>query len=355
MIDFSSTVIKSLVVHRVGNKLRDEGIVISKGLYQSNDDQLYELLLKYFLPPFIKIDTSYRFDHEADLKFNEVYSFVDELFKGASFYEQSVKVVRHLYNKSSHPKIKQREFYMLHLLGCKVDGVEVDAIGIFVSENKDMFLKVTEGSGGLKLNYEKGINIEKLDKGCLIYNLDEESGYRISIVDNSNRNKNEALYWKDDFLMLSSRRNEQFFTKAYLNICSKFCDDVYAKQNDVDKSDVVILKHDTLKYFSENDEFNMEEFSEDVLMKRGCSSDFEEYKKKFEDENRVPLADSFSISTPIVKKVGRTIRNQIKLDTGFEIKINPLTEEEELEQNLEKGFDSEKGMFYYKVYFRTEL
>ena len=41
-----------------------------------------------------------------------------------------------------------------------------------------------------------GVNINKLDKGCLIFNTNKEDCYVVSVVDNSNRG--EAKYWVED-------------------------------------------------------------------------------------------------------------------------------------------------------------
>src|ERR1051325_5146423 len=51
----------------------------------------------------------------------------------------------------------------------------------------------------LQLNEEDDININKLDKGCLIFNIEEENGYKVSVIDSISK-QNEAVYWKDAFL-----------------------------------------------------------------------------------------------------------------------------------------------------------
>jgi len=75
----------------------------------------------------------------------------------------------------------------------------LDAVGLFKSENKDTYLKVEPVMEGYEIESRQGININKLDKGCLVFNTDKENGYVLSIVDNTNKG-NEAQYWKDDFL-----------------------------------------------------------------------------------------------------------------------------------------------------------
>jgi len=55
-------------------------------------------------------------------------------------------------------------------------------------------LKVYPSGDGFEIESEKGININKLDKGCLIFNTERESGYVVAIVDNTNKGT-EAQYW----------------------------------------------------------------------------------------------------------------------------------------------------------------
>ena len=54
-----------------------------------------------------------------------------------------------------------------------------------------------------------------------------------------------------------------------------------------------------------------------------------------------------------VKREKKRIKNVIKLDTKLELKI--LLDKENVTKNIEKGFDAEKGMSYYKIYFNEEL
>jgi hypothetical protein len=46
------------------------------------------------------------------------------------------------------------------------------------------------------------------------------------------------------------------------------------------------------------------------------------------------------------------LKNYIKLDTDVEIRINATMRTEK--RVIEKGFDKEKGMHYYKIYFNNE-
>ena len=75
-------------------------------------------------------------------------------------------------------------------------------LGFLNAESKESYLKLNTSSGVFKLKGDTGINIRKLDKGCLILNIEKESGFKILAVDNMN--KSEAQFWMNDFLKIST-------------------------------------------------------------------------------------------------------------------------------------------------------
>ncbi|MES5953292.1 nucleoid-associated protein [Bacillus fungorum] len=350
MIDFSDVKLGKLVIHKVGNKMRDEGFTLSKSNLELEDDVMKELLLKYFLLPF-KGKTFYKFHHETDIFLNEVYTYSTKIFSDASnFYDESIKILKHLYNQSTHPNIKIGEFYMVYFQDCIIDNIKTSAIGIFKSENKDIYLKISESTDMFNIKHEKGINIKRLDKGCLIFNIDSEEGYRVNIVDNSN---NEALFWKDAFLNLKILENEYHHTETYLKICSEFCDNVYAPVYNASKKDIVQLKKKAIEYFAENTSLDTQKFTTEVLEDIQCIEHFQEFKKSYEITNNIMPIEDFQISNEAVKKVKRKFKSIIKLDDNFQIKINNQVESEK-KSLIEKGYDEQKGMSFYKVYFVSE-
>ncbi len=90
----------------------------------------------------------------------------------ASFHEISVAIANHLFEQSTHPKIKGGEFYMVLFNDVVVDGEVVDALGIFKSENKDTFLKVMLRQQGFELEAQQGINVKKIPICTFVICLD---------------------------------------------------------------------------------------------------------------------------------------------------------------------------------------
>ena len=144
MIYFS---VQNICLHFSGNKSLEDGLILSDTTFTvSINNDLNHILLSYFLAPFIS-EEFYQFYHESDLALKEVYTYVSKIFDNQEgLYEQSVNLAKHLYEQSTHPKIKGGEFYTVYFKDCILDGKTLDAVGLFKTENKDTFLKVLHES-----------------------------------------------------------------------------------------------------------------------------------------------------------------------------------------------------------------
>ncbi len=336
----------SFVLHNVGNKSRDENIHLSKRTI-SIDHHIKEILLKYFLSPFSS-NEFYNLYHESDINLNEVFSYVSKIFDSSeSLLEQSIKLTRHLYEQSTHPKIKGGEFYIVYFRDCIVEGETVDAVGLFKSETKDTFLKVYPQGDSYAIESEDGVNINKLDKGCMIYNTEREYGYLVSVVDNLSKSA-EAQYWIDHFLHIRPRNDEYFQTKNTLSLCKQFVVDQLPEQFGFSKADQVALLNKSMKFFKENENFNIDEFAHEVIQDPGVINSFKSFKSDFEKKRDYQLNENFIISDSAVKKQSRVFKSVIKLDNNFHIYIHGNRE------FIEKGYDKETGMNFYRIFFKEE-
>jgi hypothetical protein len=350
MISFFEASLAELSIHRIGNKSQDEFYVLSDHSLVIKDSLLKNLLLQYFLSPYEKINEVYRFTHpNNDLNLNEVYHFAKAIFeKGETFHENTQQLAKYLYDVSSHPKIKSGELYVAFFENVQIEGELLDAIGIFKSETKDTYLKVFPEQQGFGLSYEEeAININKLDKGCLIFNSEKEEGFKVAVVDQTNKSA-EAVYWKDEFLKLKVRNDNYNQTRAVLGVYKSFVTQKLDEDFDISKADKIDLLNKSMKYFKEKESFDLDEFSNEVIANAEGIESFKNFKKSYEEEFDSPIADSFDISGAAVKKQAKTYKSVLKLDKNFHIYIHG---DKDL---IEKGFDDDKAMNYYKVYFKEE-
>lgn len=350
MLSLPDIQMENVVIHKVGNKLRQEGLVFSKSCIQVLDEEIQQLLFQYLLSPFQKIKTINRFSHTTDIRFNEVYMYVSQVFDSRdSFLEQSENIARHLYEKSLHPRIKGGEFYMVYFRNFQFNDVVTDAVGMFRTENKETYLKVVDREDSFGVEYDNGININALDKGCLVLNIDGEIGYKVLIVDAHGKGANEARYWREDFLRVETIQTEDAITQSCMEMVGRFVNEKIVEE---EKIKPVELKSKAVQFFEENDTFEMSRFEEEVLQEPTYIEAFREYRDQYQETSGTEPPDQFHISHASVQATKKKIRSVIKLDTFFDIYLR--THNPRNLQYIERGHDDAKGMNYYKIYFNRE-
>ena len=347
MTGIDSVQLQQVIVHKVGNPTRGEALQLSQNSLNISDTILNGLLSKYFLGAFNENEL-FQFTHLNDLHLNEVYSYVQKIFSHpAQLITESILLAQFLYSKSTHVKVKEGELYVAYFEQVPFNGEYIPAIGIFKSENKETFLKVYAKEGDWEMTQEEGININKLDKGCLVFKTDQPDGYKLCIVDNTNK-QNDAQYWVKDFLQAIPCADSYHNTDKYLSLCKNFITKEYSEKFDVDKSAQLDMLNRSIDYFKNKDQFNLKEFNEEVIHHPEVVDSFMEYKKNFESSRNYEIEDEFDIHMSAVKKQAKVFKSVLKLDKNFHIYIHGRRD------LIEKGIDELTGKKYYKIYFEEE-
>lgn len=333
--------ISNLSLHRIGNNACQEGVEFSKQELDVDVD-LREILKSFFLIPFNNEDC-YHFSHVSDLSLNEIYSYSKLIFSdNRVFHEQSKNIARFLYENSGHPNIKRGELYVVYFKDCILDGDTVDAIGVFKSENKDTFIRINTVAGGFSIESQTGININKLDKGCLIFNTACEEGFKVFVVDNSN--KGEAKYWVDDFLQVKRINDARTQTQNVVSMCKSFISQL---PNEMAKSEKAAMMNRVIGGINSK-HVNVEKLAETAFGKEIATTSFKTFREDYQLFHEVSFEHSFESKPESIKRNSVGLMITIKLDKNFDIKIHGG------EQFIEQGYDEEKGMRFYKLYFHEE-
>jgi len=349
MINLFNTHIESLSIHRVGNKSRNEAIFLSENQYGLNDE-IVPLLKEYFFKSFREKEENYfQFAHEVDLEYNDMFNLATEIFTDPStVHEVSKKITKHLFEQSNHPHIKNGEVYVTYLTNVSIDNNVVDAIGVFKSELRTDFLQFEEKGSNLEMILQEGINLNKLDKGCLIFNHKKEEGYKILTIDS---NRYDARYWLEHFLSVDAFQDENFMTKKYLKFCQEFAKEVVFPAED--KKQEVMFMNRAVNHFAKNDNFEETAFLNEVMDNPDLIPEFKSYKADRGEKYSIEDVTSFPIANAAVSDARKSIKNVINLDTNIQIKLDFINPES-AEKFVEKGWDEEKQMYYYLVYFNKE-
>ena len=345
MLDFANVRLNNVILHKLGNKSREEDMVLSdKEL--SVSDSIKELLMQFFLGHFQE-ENYYNFFSENGPTVNPVYQYVNDIFQNPEhFVQESVNIAQKLYDAGTHPKIKEGDLYVAYFSDLVVDGELVDAVGIFKSETKQDFLQIKASADGLDIVIEEGINLNKIDKACLIYNTESEFGYKLNIIDTTN--KQEAQYWRLDFLGIEQRKDDFYQTQKYMELCKDFVEEVYNEEHEVEKPQQIAMLNKSKNYFKENENFSKQDFEENVLQQPEVIEAFNEYKQQYEEEKNVKLEDNFGVSENAAKKQQSKMKSVLKLDKNFHIYIHGD------ESKVSKGVDPDTGMKYYQFFYDKE-
>lgn len=347
MHDFSSAQIKKMAIHFVGNKANEERLTLSERHIRSLKVEEEQLLLKYFLKAFQEQDY-FTFTHHSNLELNETYNYINGLFlTSINFIEASQQLAKHLYANSNHPRIKGGEFYVVQFNDMVFEGELVDAVGLFKSEKKSNFMNIHPDPEQFTLEFGSGIDLKKLDKGCIIFNVYAEEGYRVLIHDALSKG-DEAHYWKDEFLCTANLSTSYSMTKNYMNMCRSFVTEELPSAFEIDRTTQIELLNRSSGYFTEQDEIETENFAQSVFEQPDIIDTFNAFKERYTQEHQIEIDDQFERSSQAVKSGKKFFKSVLKLDKNFHIYVHGNSD------RIEHGYDEDRGLKFYKVYYEEE-
>ncbi|MBK6363704.1 MAG: nucleoid-associated protein [Saprospiraceae bacterium] len=348
MINRREAVLNHVSIHYIGNELQNETSVFSSMPLDISEEILYHQLLSFFTDNF-KEPEFYQFQPLTDsLDENFMYSMISSLFdKKDSFHAESIEMAKWLLSFSKHHFIHSGELMVCKIQNLFLNDTMIDAVGIFKIENKENFFTLSRtGDDNLTLNGEVGINQQKLDKACLIFNMDKDNGFTILNVDHSNRNR-DAKYWREDFLRIGPKKDGYHNTKQFIHLTKEFVNERLTKQFDADKTVQAQVMQRSLDYFQKEEKFDQEEYAARIFKEDKIVEAFREFKTDFENYKQIELSEEFDISNQAVQKQGRVFKSVIKLDKNFHIYVHGN------KNMIKKGVDDD-GRKYYVLYYDEE-
>lgn len=344
-LDYSHAELRALITHHVGNKLRDEHILLSQDLSCVEADTM-GYLLHYFLLT-IKAEEVFSFTHSGELSMNEVFSEVLRIFEDPDcLIEASQCLAGLLYEQSTHPKVKAGEFHVVLFSNVSWDDQRVEAIGIFKSEHLMPFLIMRHVSSSYHIGHEQGFDLKGADIGCLVLRTGAESGFKVLMVDSASTSV-EAQYWKNEFLNVAPVSNEYHQTQHFMGMAKEFVAQTLTEEFDLNKTDKIDLLNRSVSYFKNHDSFDKQEFEQEVFQDEQIIQSFHHFDENWCDRHDVDISDQFAISPQAVKKQARVFKSILKLDKNFHIYIHGRRE------LIEQGVD-DRGRKFYKIYYENE-
>ncbi|MDE2584694.1 MAG: nucleoid-associated protein [Betaproteobacteria bacterium] len=304
-MDHVITSVSKLIAHRVGNKLRDEPLKLSRSETELSDE-LAELLLGGYLKGILSTKNEHQFHHETELSLNEARHHANSFFSGEiDFVEASRRFATHLYTQSLHPNIRQGDLLVILFDRVPVGTKTFRAIGLFKSEVPDHYLTVQLGKDELNVVPSTGINPNMIDKGALIL----EGEDTVFALD---RFGHRTKFWLDDFLRVKKSADPITCSKVMSFIAGKVAEKI---ENPIDRAR---YGESVAALCNEDEQFRSSSLSDLAT----TYIEEEEYRSMLSQaERRYGLDPSQELIAPS-EKLNRTLAKKIfKFSLGHEVSL----------------------------------
>jgi hypothetical protein len=348
MFDFTNCNIKIMIVHRVGNKTRSQNIFLSNSTIELNDFRLKEFIFNHLLKQFENLNQLYSFSFfDGEHLLNPLFNYSSEIFdEKESFINNSKNIARLLHEGSNHHQIKSGDLFIVYLENVKIQRKLVKCLGIFKSESNQYFLTLFKKSKNIEVEIKEGLDSNKIEKGCLIFNTLKNDGYRLSIFDRSGKIK-KSNYWINNFLNVKSVKDNFAFTSDFLNMTNEFLNSSIALKLSIDKFKKIDILNRSIQYFKAKDSFEIKDYNNRILHEKSIIASFEDYIEEKKNNGDYNFKEEFEISEDAVRIKDKLFKRVLKLDSNFRIIIQGD------QKNIEKGIDN-NGRKFYKIYYEHE-
>lgn len=337
----------NLALHHIGNKVNGGELLLSASEPDCSDEAFSQAIRKFFLESFEWLEFYHFTFSNEEISLNPVYNFCERIFRNReTFHQVSQEIAGYLYESTSHPQIKNGDLLVALFENVLLEDELVDVIGMFKSENKQGFLRVDVAENSFSVKLLEGIQLDKLDKACLVFNTEKENGYRITLLDRSNK-ATEAQYWREQFLNVRAADDAFHQTRDFMQATRQFITKELPKESGIDKSEQAELLNRSMGYFKSNTSFSKEKFEEEVFQDPVVRESFRNYEPGNNKPAPYDFADSFEISDNAVRKQSKVYKSVIKLDKNFHIYVHGD------QKLIEQGRETD-GRKYYKIYFNEE-
>lgn len=306
MYDISSSRITHCAVHRIGNRLREEGCKLSSQEVRGTAE-LHGALLRGYLSPLVKSGQEFSFYHESDISLNAISSFARKVFdRPENFLDLSQSIAKHLYSASTHPSIPNGEFIAILFQDVRKDQKSSLALGLYKIEQREVFLDIEAKNDSLNLVELNGISLNNIQKGVLIVDDD----LKLFVKESGGQH---TKYWVEDFLKARPRQTNSSTTKVVAEFVKQVC-------SRIDFESGVSLRRDLVDIFSAGDSVRYKDISE--ATERYLEKDqVAQLTQQLEDRSGFSIVES-EMECELLGKQTKNILHQYPLTDGITLSIS---------------------------------
>lgn len=307
MLDISSARVMRCVVHRVGNRLREEGCELSQQEVHGTAE-LHGTLLRHYLTPLVRAGEAFELYHESDIALNAVRQFSSRIFSESNdFIPLTQNIAKQLYAASVHSSIAAGEFITILFCDVRINDKPHLALGLYKIEQRETFLDVEQKDDSLNLVELSGIPVSNIQKGALIIG----DSFEMFVKESSGQ---QTKYWAESFLKARPKQTEKSTAKLAAQFVKQVC-------SRIDVEAGLSLRRDLVDVFSANETLSfrdVEEVSEKYLDKDEVSR----LTHQLADQSGFASLASSAIDSATLTRQARNVLRQYPLGEGIGISIS---------------------------------
>jgi hypothetical protein len=300
-------------------------------LFEENDDWYAGLFNAYFLSIFKK--ESGGIPQESAEGFSNLKPLLDAYFDDGSLSEIHRQVCNRWYSEQQQSGI----WFSVSWKDFQYEDSRGRALGFYYSAEEEVFLQL--GADGALVR--TGLPLKKPGFACLFFR-DETGAYRMF------QQSPQPGFWSAELFPFVHKADDAFHSKEFFKLCKSFSEDVLLKEQHKSREEQIGFLADSLSYTKEKQEVSFDEFRTEVLKEPSLIDAFDQYREDYSDRKQWNPPDKFAVSSAVQNQAGKFIRSVIKLDKNFHIYVHGSKE------RIEKGFDDEKKLNYYTLWFDAE-
>jgi len=308
MIDISTASVSKVIVHRIGNKVREEGYQFSPDEAQRTDT-LDALLIKSYLEPMVDDAQVYELHHESDLALNTVHHYAHAIFNDKTQFKAATEsIAKHLYTASTHPNIVGGELITILFDDVLSTSGSEKALGCFKIEGRSNYLDIEETDGTLSLVERIGISLDKVQKGALILS----GGKTVHVIDSLSK---KTKYWLETFLNAVPAGTPRVSAKAAGEFLKAVSEKVESPANAVEFGQKIEEGMSGAESLSLGE---LKEISKGFIKE----DEAEEIMKEVRGSSGLEMEDERPIDTKELKRYTRSVIRRTKIADGINLMLS---------------------------------
>ncbi|EHU1703107.1 hypothetical protein A1Z17_RS05835 [Acinetobacter baumannii] len=306
MYDISSATIEHKVLHRIGNKFREEPLVLSDNLMPS-EEEINNLLLINYLKPLINLKEPFELFHESNIELNEVYHFSNKIFNdNLNFLSTSKDIAKSLYSHSTHPNILLGELIVILYRNIIVNNKKIQGLGIYKTELKDNYLDVQEEGKTLVLMNKQGISINKIQKGALV--LEDGNVFAIDALNQKTK------YWYNDFLKIKLKKTPENNAQILKKVIQKVVSNI---ENPIEK---LKINNEISQKIEKTETITFSDLK-DISEKYIENETFNEITTTISSKENITLEDVDIVQAEFLDKLTKNFRKKLNINNLLDLTL----------------------------------